>query len=456
MAATPPSANVRMPFSASERRQGIRSFLIFAVFNALCFEIVGGRILYLFARQIGASAVQIGIVASLLPFAGVVLFGVAPFVRRFGPRRILLVGWSSRTLVACGLLTLPTIVQRYGSSCATHSLIAIMAVFYLCRTLGLASWLPLVQGVVPPRIRGKFIGKQMIIVSLSVIFVSVLTAIYLIGATDLSPFLGIFSFGILCGAISISILFGIPSIEGTDEPILDDFWGKALFPLRDREYRNFLLFAVSLQLVAAGLPPFMVLFLKESLHLSSSGVVFFTAVESFGALLSLLWWGPAIDRHGSKPFMGLALLGWGAILVLWAVMPSDPWARFTIVPFAAMAGGAFSAGLITANSRLNMNLIPWEQNASYAAASQMCTGLAAGISPLIGGLIVRSMEGRVFHCGPIALDNYRVFFLYSSLMLSIPIVLRTRINEHRVESMRTVMRRYLLLPLSRWAHERME
>ncbi len=62
-----------------ETREAAKADLLrFTALNALSFEILAGQILILFARQVGASLGEIGLLAALLPFASVIQLGATP------------------------------------------------------------------------------------------------------------------------------------------------------------------------------------------------------------------------------------------------------------------------------------------------------------------------------------------------------------------------------------------
>src|SRR5690242_3205923 len=109
---TPPMEDPRL--SDIRREEAQANLLRFTAWNAVSFEVLAGQILILYARQVGASLAEIGLLAALLPFASVVQLGVAPLVTRFGPRALLRLGWGTRTVVALALLLVPVAAARGG------------------------------------------------------------------------------------------------------------------------------------------------------------------------------------------------------------------------------------------------------------------------------------------------------------------------------------------------------
>src|SRR3569833_1631452 len=128
-----------------QRERGKQDLLWFTAFNALSFEVLAGQILILFARQVGASLADIGLLSALLPFASIIQLGVAPLVARFGPRKLMLVGWGARKTVTATLFAVPIAARAGGKHAKTHNQHHEKGDNYFCRALGMSSWLPMVQ-----------------------------------------------------------------------------------------------------------------------------------------------------------------------------------------------------------------------------------------------------------------------------------------------------------------------
>ncbi|MBI3944938.1 MAG: MFS transporter [Armatimonadetes bacterium] len=423
-----------------EQRRGMSRLFCFAVFNSLSFEIIGGQILILFARQVGASLMQIGLLVSFAPFASIIQLAVAPLVTRFGPKAVMFTGWTARTVAAAFLLGVPWVAGRHGPAGATLMLLGIMALFYLFRALGMSSWLPLLQEIVPPGLRGDFLGKQEILRHLSIIAASLLTAVYLLGVGDLGPFLHVIAVGVLCAAVGLAFLSGIPHVEPSGAAIDREFFRQAIRPLRDATFRHYLLFAWTLRFAMMSLPAFVVLFLRDAMHLGPSAVLFITTLSSAGAAASLIGWGPAIDRFGSKPVLLIGLAGMVAVALLWATIEPTAWMLRGVAPAAAFLHGVCNAGVFVALMGLELELIPREGREHYVAASVTLAGIAGGLSPLMVGALLHALEQTTWHLGPVALGAYRVYFLATALLLLPPLALRPSLKEKPRPNLRRALR----------------
>lgn len=424
----------------AEQRRGMAKLFYFAAFNSLSFEIIGGQILVLFARQVGASLMQIGLLTSFMPFATVIQLGIAPLVNRFGPKAIMFTGWTARTVVAAFLPLVPLAAARWGPDGATMMLLVIMAFFYLFRALGVSSWLPLLQEIVPPRMRGEYLSKQEVVRHLAIITASLLTAVYLLGKQDLAPYLHVMTLGVISGAVGLIFLRGLPHVAASMQPVDREFFRQALQPLRNPGFRHYLAFSGSLRFATMGIPSFLILFLRDQLHRGPSTALFLITLSSAGAAASLFLWGRLVDRFGSRPILKIGLVGTVVTTLLWAAIEPVRWMLAGVVPLAAVLQGICAAGLGVAIIRLELGMVPREGREHYVAATITLAGIAAGLSPLAGGALLHAFEGVAWHLGPFTGHAYRAYFLATTLLCLIPLALSRGLKEPFAPSMRRAIR----------------
>lgn len=425
-----------------QREAAIADLQRFTALNALSFEIVAGQILILFARQVGASLADIGLLSALLPFAAVIQLGVAPLVNRFGPRALMLVGWGARSAVSAGLFLVP-IAARSGQAAGTHALLVIMCGFYLCRALGMSSWLPLIQEIVRPQDRGMFLSRQEWLRQVSIVLVAVVTALYLLGATGLDRFQHIFVVGVLAAAGSLFFLWRVPDVGSLAEPLDRDYLHRALAPLRDRIFRRYLFFSVSLRLVLSAFAPFLVVFLREGLEVPPSGVIAINTIGSLGAIATLAVWGRWSDRYGARPVLGLCMGGLAVSMLFWCLAGKGQEWRWLGAPAVSLMVGLFTGGLTVSMSKFELGFIPIQGRAHYVALNVTAVGVGSGAATLAAGRMLQTLSGVELHLGFLRLDRYGLFFLLLAVLLLVPLRLRTTLPEERARSLRSLFRRAL-------------
>jgi MFS family permease len=426
------------------REEAQADLLRFTALNALSFEVLAGQILILFARQVGASLSDIGLLSALLPFAAVIQLGVAPLVNRFGPRALMLAGWAARTVVAAALFLVP-LAARSGQAAATRVLLWIMAAFYLCRALGMSSWLPMVQEIVPPQDRGVFLSRQEWLRQVSIVLIAVVTAVYLLGATGLTRFLHIIAVGVAAAGLSLYFLWRVPDVGGMAEPLDREYVRRAMAPMRDGVFRRYLFFSVMLRMVLTAFPPFLVVFLKEGLGFSPSGVIVVNTVGSLGAIATLAAWGRWTDRVGARPALGICIAGVASSLLLWTLARQEPQWSWLGVPAISLVLGLFTGGLTVSMSKFELGFIPVRGRAHYVALNVTAVGLGSGAATLGAGRLLTALSGKHVRLGTLTMDRFEVFFFLSALLLVVPLLVRATLPEERARSLRDILRREMRL-----------
>ena len=427
----------------SQREAAQLDLLRFTALNALSFEVLAGQILILFARQVGASPSDIGLLSALLPFAAVIQLGIAPLVAKFGPRALMLVGWSARTVVSAALFLVPVAVAAGGPSAGTTTLMVVMTGFYLCRALGMSSWLPLIQELVPERDRGMYLSRQEWLRQVSIVGVAVLTALYLLGVTGLERFLHVLAIGVLAAAGSLYFLWKVPDVGAMAEPLDRDYLSRATAPLRDALFVRYLWFSVTLRAVLSAFTPFLVVYLRDGLGLSPSGVIVVNTIGSVGAIATLALWGRATDKHGARPILGLSIGAMAVCLLLWMAARNTPAWHWVGAPMISLTLGIVMGGLNISMSKFELGFIPIQGRAHYVAMNVTLVGLGSAVAAMGAGQMLQALSDHDLVLGPVSLDRYRVFFLSLALLLVVPLLFRRSLPEERARSLATLFRRQL-------------
>ena len=126
-----------------------------------------GSVFILFLNALGMSKSEIGFLLSLLPFSGLLSLVFASFAARFGYKRTYTSFWAARTVSAAFLIATPWVVMRYGPQIAVYYVGAIVALFAICRAVGITAFFPWVQEYVPNSVRGKYTATNNIFATLA-------------------------------------------------------------------------------------------------------------------------------------------------------------------------------------------------------------------------------------------------------------------------------------------------
>jgi hypothetical protein len=106
----PPEERTAAPSPAEQLPPNIHNAYWFQGFNAASWQICLGSPLILFARELGAPAVVLGLLAGLSPLTSLLQLFVAPHAERIGYRNLMVKGWTSRVMTLIFLALLPLAV----------------------------------------------------------------------------------------------------------------------------------------------------------------------------------------------------------------------------------------------------------------------------------------------------------------------------------------------------------
>src|SRR5712675_188711 len=87
---------------------GLQNAFLFALFNALSFQIVLGSPMVLYAKNLEASATVLGIITGMMPLLVIFQIPAAHYIDRIGYKRFVYAGWGTRVSVIFVMSLVPT------------------------------------------------------------------------------------------------------------------------------------------------------------------------------------------------------------------------------------------------------------------------------------------------------------------------------------------------------------
>jgi MFS family permease len=332
---------------------------------------VFGAVFVLFLSALGLSKTSIGLLFSLFPFFGLTALFTAPAVARFGYKRTYLTFWAARKFITAGLLLTPWVIAAFGARAASIYVGVCVAVFAMSRAIGETGNYPWSQEYIPAGVRGKYAATENMVLTLTSLSAVGVAGYVIQHSEGLNGFMALIVVGVVFGLISV---WGSSHLPGgapvSPERAREAGLGQLRLPLRDRDFRLYLIGAGLVTLAWNPLASFLPLFMREQAGLTSSQVVWLEMGGLVASLMAGYVWGWAADRYGSKPVMltGLALIALTPIL--WMLMPRMAAAS----PYVAL-GIAFVRGLlglgwgIGSTRLLFVNLVPPEKKTAYMAVN---------------------------------------------------------------------------------------
>ena len=379
-----------MAYSEAEQARGQRAMILEGVFSRAMDGFTGGVLLAGFALSLGASDLEIGLLAAIPMLANVAHLPAVSLLHRFPDRRPLVVGGGATArlplfvMAALPFLDLPVR--------PIDAMLTLLVASAILATLSGAGWQVWVRELVPRAKLGAYFGTRMIVLS-------VVGLVVLLVAGFAAPRVGypaMFVLGGACGLASCIVLSRAPSARSAWREMPK--WGASIRrPFHDANYRRVLLFLGAWGFAANLALPFVTVVLLRTMGYALPLVAGLAALSQVANIGGLRLWAPLTDRFGNKPVLGLS----GAVFVLamlsWALVPKTPdvGALVAIAAIHALLGFAL-AGLDVASNGLVMKLAPDDEIPAYLSSASLVKAVTAGVAPLLAGVALTALGDRSF------------------------------------------------------------
>lgn len=390
------SADALRDLTGKPLRRAMGIVTIAWMFGAIWMHALAGAPLTVFAKAIGASEFEFGLL-SAMPFAAALLsLPASVLTDRTGRRKaIFLVALYCNRLLWIVIAIVPTwLVYRYGWNYAPLAIFCFLALTFLMhagQAIGSPAWVSWMADIVPDRVRGRYFARRRQWGILTAIPAALLAGWVLdhyraSNADNLTLM-------IVCGAIFIvAALFGLVDIASfhfvphVSRPKPRQPLSRMLLhPLKNSRFVWFSACTAILWFAVAGQGQFVSKYLIDHLNVSSMEVQMMLLVTPLlTQLLVLPIWGKAIDRYGKKPAMLAAVLGIVPVGIGWVLMNSgQTWLGYVLACF----GAAWWTGVEVANFNLVLELSGTDRDGNDGGSAYMAiNAVIVNVAGMLGGL----------------------------------------------------------------------
>jgi MFS family permease len=409
--------------SKEQIRVSLRASTWDGVFATLFSSITGGVLINNFLVELNASALQIGLLASIPMIANLLQpLGAYLADRSTSRRRYNLWVYSiSRLLwlpLAIAILVYPGQAHRQTLIFAT---LAVMLATHLIGALGSASWLAWIATLIPRQVRGRYFGFRN-----SAFSFTGLVSLPLLGVI-VSHWMGgsLQGFGIMlvvavvAGLVSLTfqarmadvnpqaVQFSeperehtiLPDLSLTQEPELKSQLIASVAELPEpaqppsSDQMRFLLFLLYFGLWAFGINlsnPFFNLYLLDDLALDLNWVTVYNSLGAAANLLMMLRWGRLADRIGNRSILLLDGILVAIVPLLWLGTSTSPVSLWLWFPLLHLLGGGTGAAIDLCINNLQFAIVPIQNQTKYFALTAAVGGVAGALGSLAGGWLAQS------------------------------------------------------------------
>jgi predicted MFS family arabinose efflux permease len=393
-------ASASPPLDAGQRARGRRLAIASHPFG-MTFQTVFTQSLPTLALvALGASETLVGVQSALVQAALLLQLPTLLAVARVRKRTILVCAHGLALAAALPLLAFGGLARAKGGVELALASLAVVAV-----GIGISNtvWFPMLRALVERDRIGRFFGTLRTGWHLTLIVYFLASREWL--ARHPGEFGPLFAAAWVCGALRVLLISRLPErSERSGERIrVGELFALARTPAM-RAYLAGTAWSAAARTAAL---PFAVVMLRRELGLTDAEVVLTSVATYAGGLVSLYFWGRAVDRIGAAPVFRLTALGMGSLLAALALLGA---AGALSVPAAVaifFAHAALFAGFGVADTHVLFELAPEHAPSRAVVLAAVCVGLAAGLAPALAGRLLDAALAS----GRAPLDVYRAFFL---------------------------------------------
>jgi len=415
---------------------------------AQSFAVLTGSIfLPAFALVLGASAFQIGLLASI-PFFATLSQLTGAFLIEKHQQRKQLVLFSASTARA---LWIPIVLSSFlladsKPALVLNLLILLIISYHIFAHISGVSWLSWMSTLVPDEIRGRYFGLRNSALGLFTLLSTILGGYYLDWFKAEYPDLPLtrsfeilFAVAVVFGGISILFLLKQPepAVETKPENHLRERL-KAL--LKDSNFRKLLRFAVVWSFGVNFASPFFIVYMLQDLQLSYTLVSIYTISSAMADLIGMWAWGHFSDQLGNRAVIIINSFIATILPFLWIFTDTSPSVVFLFLPLLHLIGGFSWAGYNLCSVNLVLRTAPKEGNSIYFAAWYTVNGVSAGLGAVSGGLFTSVLP----HFHRVLPFNFqsdiKYIFLFSTLLRLTSLMGVRKIQEYPGSSVRRAIR----------------
>lgn len=422
-------------FQPSLRRRGLTLAIREGAFAAVFVELTGGARQIGFALLLGARDLHIGLLSALPFLANLAQLASSYLLERTGqhkPLSLLVAGFSR--LVWIGVILMSLGLVGTAGDVRVWVLVSIVGLSALFAAMNNTVWLAWLGDLVPSRLRGRYFGRRNMVIAGVGMTVSLLAGVLIDawkrGFSPQSPggFLIVFAVGVVSGALALWTLWRMPTPPFVVRNATV-FFSRLAIPLRDDNFRRFILFHVCWNFGVYVASPFVVVYMLKDLGLSYTMVTLLASTTAVCNMLGMRFWGVLTDRFSAKPVSLLGCIAATLLPGLWLLTPVVP--LWLILPALHMLGGfGWSAIDLTTNTLL-LALAPRQERSIYLSVYASLIGLMAAIAQIMGGLAAKMLSDGALPVVPQHVSPYLPIFALSCVLRGLSLPLSRRVREPR-------------------------
>lgn len=324
----------------------------------------------------------------------------------------------------------------------------LMMIFFLSDALaqtGSPIWLSWMADMLPKEAMSRYwAARQRFITAFNIlVMVSIAFGFHFFEINNrvIPGFLVLVTIGVVLGVTDILLFLGVP------EPLHErleraPFFATLTQPVRDREFRPFLLYIGCWYFAVFTSAPFFGLFMIDHLGMSVLTVQLLSAAAALGTALSSRFWGLICDGYGYRPLLQVLAVAKSLTPLPFVFAPDAPLFCIPYLALVMFIDGVLNSGMDIAIQIPMLRETPRRNRTMYIAATNFfAVGLMAGIAPVISGTCIDYFNRMgTLDGGWIRFNGYHIVFAASVLLRGAASLLTSGLRERHAMSWRAIVR----------------
>jgi len=428
-----------------EVQKGLKVVIWDGLTSEVMTSFTGGAFLVSMALLLGASNVEIGVLAALPMFTNIFQLLSIWLVSRYNNRRAVTVycAFLARfPLIIVGSLVLTT------SGTSINILIFFLFFYYLFGSIAGPSWNSWMKDMVPENMLGDYFSRRSRYTQTLNVVLSISLALLLDFVKRFYVEYELTVYGIFFIAAGIIGIIGGLILSKAPEPqsYLSNTNIFALFkrPMQNENFKRLLLFNSAWVFALNIATPFFIVFLLKSMKLPISYIIVLATISQIFSILTIRTWGAFSDRYSNKSIISISAPLYILCMIGWCFVGSFPhfYANIALLVVIQMFSGMATSGINLSLTNIGLKLSPKKDAIVYLSVKNIVTSVFSSIGPLIGGFLADVFANKSLSLGArwtspdvnqvirvVSIHDWKFLFIIGALLALISLELLIGVKE---------------------------
>lgn len=394
-----------------------------------------------FARHLGASGLQFGILGALPTGMLFMQFAAALAVNHLEYRKRLWFALSILQRLICVPAAMgPWLFPEIADGVWIWVLLVLVAATYGLLHFTTPLWLSWMGDYLPHQGLNHFWGIRQLWMQWAA-SVSLLASAFLMfqsGFAIRTAFLILLAAGAVCGVADLLLYLRIEEPRVAKVP---DFRMRNVLtaPFRHRSFRSFIFFSCFWNFAAMIGAPFISLFLLQYVGMKLFDVLLLWTFSWIGGALLSNRLGTLTERHGQRPMLILCTALKSSNMIALLLAPANPVVAFWCLIPVFMLDAILNAGIAIANNGFLLKNSPTENRTMYIAAGMAVAGMVGGVTSIASGFTLDLLAAYPLSGDRSTWTGFHTLFATSLAFRLIAAALAIRVQEETSHGARYVI-----------------